>query len=205
MQEFRDPVGVTRAAVAAVWVNMVLELLFGLYSLYSIASGTVPQPDVADAVAIAALASVLAMLTCVFLVARWIYRTNANAHALSSEMTITPGWAVGWYFIPFANLFKPFQAMKETWLASHYRGNFHGEPTPSILGWWWGLWITHNIVVNISLRLAMQDDAELAAGAIAALDGAGALLNIPLSLLLIRIMKNLSEAQLAAFQNEAFV
>ena len=204
MQDFRDPTGVTRAAVAAVWVNMVLELLFGLLSLYSIASGARPQPDTLGAVGIAAIASFAALLTCLVLVGRWIYRTNANAHALSSEMTITPGWAVGWYFIPIANLFKPFQAMKETWLASHYRGNFHGEPVPSILGWWWGLWITHNILINISFRLSMQDDAELAAGAIAALDGASALLNVPLSLLLIRIMKSLSEAQLAAFRNDAF-
>jgi len=47
---------------------------------------------------------------------RWIYRTNKNLHVLSSEhMTFSPGWSLGWYFIPVANLFKPYQAMKEIW------------------------------------------------------------------------------------------
>ena len=28
-------------------------------------------------------------------------------------MTISAGWAIGWFFVPFANLVMPYQAMKE--------------------------------------------------------------------------------------------
>ena len=50
----------------------------------------------------------------------WIYRSNKNLRALSGEsMTFTPGWSVGWYFIPIVCLWKPYQVMKEIWNVSH--------------------------------------------------------------------------------------
>jgi len=84
------------------------------------------------------------VLTIVFL--QWIYRTNKNLHVLSSwSMRFTPGWAIGWYFIPIANLFKPYQAMKEIWQVSHREANGNHM----LLNWWWFLWIVSG-VLNIS-------------------------------------------------------
>jgi hypothetical protein len=84
---------------------------------------------------------------------RWIYRANKNLHVLSSEpMTFTPGWSVGWYFIPIANLYKPYQAMKEIWSVAH-RG---AVGSGSLLGWWWTLWIVSNFLGRIALRLALR-------------------------------------------------
>ena len=84
---------------------------------------------------------------------RWIYRANRNLHVLSSEpMAFSPGWAVGWYFIPIANLFKPYQAMKEIWTVAH-KGTPGGV---SILGWWWFLWIVSNVLSRLTLKLALR-------------------------------------------------
>jgi hypothetical protein len=111
MEAFRDPAGAARAAVAALWIEMVLEALSaGLGIADPVAGG------LGDLVA---LPSFLALIACFVLVGRWIYRTNANAHLLGGDMTISPGWSVGWYFVPVANLFKPYEGMKETWFASH--------------------------------------------------------------------------------------
>lgn len=56
---------------------------------------------------------------CYILSGIWIVRASKNAASLMPDSKrITPGWAVGWYFIPFANLFKPYQAMRETWNSS---------------------------------------------------------------------------------------
>ena len=42
----------------------------------------------------------------------WLHRGYTNLPALRSDSTeFTPGWAVGWWFIPFAYLVKPFQAV----------------------------------------------------------------------------------------------
>lgn len=88
----------------------------------------------------------------------WIYRINKNLNALAwDDMTYTPGWSIGWYFIPIANLFKPYQAMKEIWEVAH-RGESSGQP---LLGWWWGLWIVSSIVANAAIRLAFSDSPEI--------------------------------------------
>jgi len=84
---------------------------------------------------------------------RWIYRANKNLHVLSSDpMTFTPGWSIGWYFIPIAHLFKPYQAMKEIWTVAH-KGTPGGV---SILGWWWFLWIVSNVLGRLTLKLALR-------------------------------------------------
>src|SRR3954468_5765243 len=89
---------------------------------------------------------------------RWIYRANTNLRVLSSEpMNFTPAWAVGWYFIPIANLFKPYQAMKEIWKVAHC-----GTPNDSrVVGWWWFLWLFSIVLARLSMKLSLRaDDAQ---------------------------------------------
>lgn len=88
---------------------------------------------------------------------RWIYRANKNLHTLSSEpMRFSPGWSIGWYFIPIANLFKPYQAMKEIWTVTH-RGALHG----GLLGWWWFFWIVSNMLGRMTMRISFRvEDAQ---------------------------------------------
>jgi hypothetical protein len=55
----------------------------------------------------------------------WVYRMNYNTRALRNvttvdeDMKFTPGWSVGWFFVPIANLWKPYQALKELWVFNH--------------------------------------------------------------------------------------
>ena len=59
------------------------------------------------------------MLFCLFMP-----RANRNARAFGSSMSISPGWAAGWFFVPIANLWMPYQAMKEIWQGS--------DPDPNV-------------------------------------------------------------------------
>ena len=118
---------------------------------------------------------------------------------MAPDLTITPGWAVGWYFVPIANLWKPFQAMKEIWLGSHYGANWEGGSATDLLNWWWGLYILDSMLGNASWRLtdrAPQLSAELGLA-----DG---IITIPLSLILIRIMRQITEAQDVTRHAEVF-
>jgi len=51
----------------------------------------------------------------------WLFRIYKNLDVLESQQNreFTPGWAVGWWFVPFANLVKPFQVMREAWFDSN--------------------------------------------------------------------------------------
>jgi hypothetical protein len=68
----------------------------------------------------------------------WIYRINNYLQVHSErKMEFTPGWAVLWFFIPIANLFKPYQVMREIWQMVN-----HGKPIPNTaVGWWWATYI----------------------------------------------------------------
>lgn len=98
----------------------------------------------------------LVLAICYITCGRWIYRAAFNANVLVPNQPdrITPGWSVGWYFIPFANLFKPFQAMRQIWNSSFSPGNDINAPAESALSWWWGGWIISNIIGQASYRMA---------------------------------------------------
>jgi hypothetical protein len=200
MGTFKDPARLARVAIVALWIYMVSHAAFGILAFVEHANGSDLSAGLRPSQCVA-LPTVFALLACFVLVGWWIYRTNANAHLFSEEMTISPGWAVGWYFIPFANWVKPFHGMKEAWMATHYSGYWRDEPAPSLLGWWWGLWVATNIMGNISFQVGrMGGPADL----VVYLDLAASLLNVPLCLILIRLMRRLSRTQLLVHSAEAF-
>ena len=132
------------------------------------------------------------------LILMWIYRANDNAHRLGAAgMAFTPGWAVGWYFIPFANLWKPYQAMKEIWRASASPMDPGSQAVPSLLPWWWFFWIASNLFANATFRLALNAeelDEMIRANVLAQIADAA---EIPLGLLLIAIIRRVHEMQVS--------
>ena len=48
----------------------------------------------------------------------WIYRIYKNLYAMNiPHLRQSPGLAVGWYFIPIACLWKPYEGIKDAWNA----------------------------------------------------------------------------------------
>ncbi len=66
----------------------------------------------------------------------WIYRTMCNVHAKGVATKYSPGWAVGCWFIPLANLILPYFPMREAWAKSRC------GPTGLLAGWW-AAWVVH--------------------------------------------------------------
>lgn len=90
----------------------------------------------------------------------WLHRVRANLPALGIEdARWTPGWAVGWWFVPVWWWFRPFQVVKEIWKASapEARPNsWRDASTPALLGWWWALYILGMFASNIAFRKSMS-------------------------------------------------
>lgn len=107
----------------------------------------------AGAAALVSLAaSVMSIVTAiVFLI--WRYRVQKNLRGPLGVVGLdfTPGWSVGWWFVPIANFWKPKQAMNEAWLASDpqqpagTRG-WAGRKVDPLLSWWWGCWMLSFVV-----------------------------------------------------------
>lgn len=148
-------VNIAMAVIAAVSGLLQLKLLSDLNAGLSLAPGEAEANDLREQIiALVHFAQILAMIV---LFCIWIYRANYNARQLgAAEMKFTPGWAVGWYFIPILNLWKPYQAMKEIWKASANPAHWQDEPRGSILPLWWTFFLISNWVSNLSFRLSLR-------------------------------------------------
>jgi hypothetical protein len=93
----------------------------------------------------------LFLLTAIFFL-RWVYRANENARRLGAvDMHFTPGWAIGWYFMPIANLAMPYHVMKEIWNASVSPADWRSLRGPTIVVVWWWLFLAWNLIGYVVL------------------------------------------------------
>lgn len=93
------------------------------------------------------------ILTIIFFI-MWFRRAYWNLHRLTKGLRYTEGWAAGAWFIPIFNWFGPYQIATDLFVKTEklLTDNDLIESKPkqhSIRGWWWGLWITGNIIGNI--------------------------------------------------------
>jgi hypothetical protein len=171
---YRPTSGLCLTLVVLLSANAVLGGLSFLMDLSEIAllrrmsAGNHTEAEIATndfasgALALLFLAETLATIV-VF--AMFLYRSSHNARALGAEaMNFTPGWTVGWFFVPIAYLFKPYQAVKELWQASEPepQGRWQRTSVPFLLPLWWALWIVSGIASQASMRLGFsgKDDLE---------------------------------------------
>jgi Domain of unknown function (DUF4328) len=80
----------------------------------------------------------------------WQHRAHANLKALGTELEYSPGWAVGFWLIPIANLWKPFQVNRELWKASGDVNDWRSQRTWPVLGWWWASWISAGVLGRVA-------------------------------------------------------
>jgi hypothetical protein len=87
----------------------------------------------------------------------WQHHATQNLWARGyRDLRIRPGWAVGWWFIPFASLVMPCVAMLEL----DRRSTPDGTPRQAspLIGSWWGVYIGGSAVVVIGMFFAILGD-----------------------------------------------
>lgn len=88
-----------------------------------------PSSDFADIGAAFFLLTALAFLL-------FFHRAYSNLATLGPhERRYSPFWAVGSWFIPILNLFRPKQAANDIWRGSD------GSRVPAVFHWWWACWL----------------------------------------------------------------
>ena len=164
---FKNPALLTLATRIFLGLGILTSLCASALALHESSlmgeySATDSLDDIYDQMIIPMMLLGLVQSVAVFgsfvIIAMWIYRMawNARYFAGASHMEYTPGWAVGWYFIPIATLWKPYQAMKEIWRASDDPAHMRLVSIPFWLPLWWCLWLVNNILSNVSARLTFR-------------------------------------------------
>lgn len=159
----------TRAKVAVVVLGLIA--LLSLASLLHNATGFGLVADAragtltdADATAFdtttAALGGVYGVLVLAAAIAflAWLSRSVDNVEVLGGGTPMaTPRWSIGWWFVPIANLFKPFQVVED--LNQRMATRLRSGGDRLVLAWWL-LWIGGGIISAIVSRLPNQETLE---------------------------------------------
>lgn len=200
-----------RWSVPLTWVHIATHVMLACHSIWLLSffswieSGDFGETDpvtygtqIDNVGAVVGTLYTLAFIATVIANGMWIYRASSNAgHMAPSSARITPGWSVGWYFIPFANLVKPYEAMRQTWVTSLDPGAQLDAAGPSLLHQWWFGWLVGGFLATASLRIALNSSeiAPLRTGEILGL--AGAILLIWSAFLFIKVQHAVTAAQAA--------
>jgi hypothetical protein len=184
MHTYEDLGWRTPAVVVCVSLNAVI----GLATTALGAGFDENHPDLLVAALIVPgfLGSLGTFLLSIVAVGVWTHRACANGHALGSRgdwvtPSVSPAMAVGSYFIPFVNLVRPYQAMRE--IDSATLGHSSTDP---LLGLWWATWIVGNVLANAAFRLDSPS-----------LDLAGAAVHLVSGITLVLVVRRMHASQSA--------
>jgi hypothetical protein len=79
----------------------------------------------------------------------WLHSSYGLLRQVGTKVTrFSPGWAVGFWFVPLVNLARPYQVVRELRLRSRNL-NATAEPEPQLSGevtaLWWLTWLAANV------------------------------------------------------------
>lgn len=159
----KDPVPLTKFLKAMLWISLsvgVLSVVSDLFEMNLLSTGSISEAEAESnetrqEVVCLLYLGVFIVTGIVFL--KWVYRANSNCHGFDAQgMKFTPGWSVGYYFVPIVNLYRPYQVMKEIWKVSKNPAHWQNEPGSPLLGWWWALWLISGFVGNATFHMQMK-------------------------------------------------
>lgn len=167
MDNFKPLKTLSIFTVIAFGIMMLLSFIFFVLSIGNIFAPTFYIGEVSGWLGLIGITMILRfpifILTAIlFLI--WLNRANKNLTPLKAEnIEFSSGWAVGWWFIPFANLVKPFQVVREVWCQSDpdfdeslgFLPNSYQAPTFMTL--WWACWLISNILLQIFDKIDSSD------------------------------------------------
>jgi hypothetical protein len=133
-----------------------------------LAGEQVPQPELVSNDSRQQALAILYLLCyaatgVVFLV--WFYRAYANLAPLGARhLKQTPGWAVGVWFLPILNFYRPVQVAQEIWRNSDPAAvdddnddlDSGDSPNSTLVGFWWAAWLVDMVVNRISSQMSLK-------------------------------------------------
>jgi len=149
-QRFESLMSRARAVVAALVATGIADVVAVIFDwnryelLGRIESGAGVSLSEANASdhrqAVMGLVQVALFLVTAVLFIRWFRRAYLNVDALGGERRFGAGWAIGAWFVPVVNLWRPKQIANDLWRTSE-PGVLRLERGSPLLAWWWGTFL----------------------------------------------------------------
>jgi hypothetical protein len=197
-----DPTGLTKFLQRLLWISVAIAciaLVDDVVEFVQVQVGQLTPDQVAtnDPIQgiLGLLQSGLGIVTGITFL-KWIYRAYKNIQGFGAEgLRFSPGWAVGYYFIPILSLIRPVQVMNEIWRASDDPRDWPRRPGSWVIVSWWTLFLIYTGVTQVSLEIAIQASTNDQWTLAAVLAIAGDLFSIPLSIAALRLVTEVYRRQ----------
>lgn len=157
---------VAHGAIAIVFIISTIAeigLLQRIESGQFVSDSEVNANDIRQAIILLLYSASYIIAAVAFL--RWIYLASKNLAPLGvSGQRFSPGWAVGWWFIPIMWLFRPYQVMAEIWRGSYPETGpeaWQDLPVSPLMGFWWAAWLVSNWIANVSILILFSSDTSI--------------------------------------------
>jgi len=167
--QYRPAPALTILVIAGLGMFALLDLMhlpagiIGMYGLGILGGGEFNQDLVDISLMIRGLSAIGQLFMFIYMAICFgmlMYRCAANARALRfTGFSHSPGWVVGWYYVPFAHLIMPYKAIVEVWQASKAKVEIGSYPewwdesSGLLIKAWWFFWIVGTITNNTASRL----------------------------------------------------
>jgi hypothetical protein len=111
--------------------------------------------------AVTGLLQVVANLAVIVMWLVWFRRAYLNIPRLTgAPLRFAKGWAIGAWFVPILNFFRPKQMANDIWRAGEAAPDtavpFNEWRVSPLLHWWWGVWLVTGFVANGATRLLFR-------------------------------------------------
>jgi len=132
----------------------------------------------------------------------WIHRAHRNLQSLgNTNLKYSPGWAVGWFFVPILSWWKPYQVTTEIGKASDPTTDINDSTAwkkssaSSLVSSWWLLFIVSAVIGNIVLRLFLQAETPSEILTVSWWSFIVGIIDIVIAILTILIVRNIDQRQ----------
>lgn len=144
------------------------------------------------------------LLLNVVLFCIWLHRAADNLRALgASRLEFTPGWTVGWFFVPFANLVMPYRTVRELWLASRWPSGWRARAVVLPVLLWWLAYVLSGILGRIKHVMLAHARGAADVLAVSRVEITGMVLFLVAALAFVNIVGDIEAAQDAARERQA--
>ena len=130
----------------------------------------------------------------------WFRRAYYNLHLVAKRLTYSEGWAAGAWFVPFINLYRPYEIMKELYEETEiYLSKSKVSPRITLslnyVGLWWSVYIISLFAERV-ITYAFKNENDIGGLInIGKIQLAIDLLIIPLAVVTVKVIKDYSKVE----------
>ena len=191
LADYRDPGPLAEFATIA-----IVTSILGAIGLVLVADpfAQVDQDPILSPLLI--LAYVATQVMAWIAVIAWLRRVILNLSAFGRHPRYGPDWAIGAWFVPILNLFRPAEMVGDAYRTSHAAAGLSAGPP--LVALWWGSWLTSRFVDRLSTKM-LTGDLRVTAEATRTTSTVAIGLMALAGVVLIRLVRRTAAAQQTAF------